>query len=145
MHFSPYTPVPGTPLASVRSRPTPLWRSRQLYEAETLIRDYGFRARDFEPVMDEEGNMPPSGLPLKKRLALAHPEWFPVDPETASMRELLRVPGIGPKRARIILEARSRGELDLARLRRILGPGWRTAQRFLDLSSLSRSTLAGYM
>jgi len=145
VHFSPYTPVRGTPLASVRSRPTPLWRSRQLYEAEVLIRDYGFRAHDFEPILDDEGNIPPSSMQLKKRLALAHPEWFPVNPETASMYELLRVPGIGPKRAQMIVEVRNRGELDLAELRRILGPVWRAAQRFLDLSSLSRSMLTSYM
>jgi len=144
IHFSPYTPVSGTPLARVRRRPTPLWRSRQLYEAETLIRDYGFRLRDLESLLDDEGNIPPSSAPLKRRLARAHPEWFPVDPETASLRELLRVPGIGPRRARRIIAARARGELSLHVLRRLLGSGWRIAQRYLDLSSLGAGALDSY-
>lgn len=141
MHFSPYTPVPGTPLARVR-RATPAWRSRQLYEAWTLISRYGFTLRDIEPLLDDDGNLPPSTRPLKERLAEAHPEWFPVDPWTAPLRELLRVPGIGPARARRLLDAREKGVLDAATLRRILGPGWRRAQRYLDLSGPGLAALA---
>ncbi|ABM80668.1 conserved archaeal protein [Hyperthermus butylicus DSM 5456] len=137
MHFSPYTPVPGTPLAEKIRRPTPMWRIRQLYEAWMLLSRYGFKLGDFEPLLDEQGNIPPDTARLKDRLAWAHPEWYPVDPTTAKFRELLRVPGIGPRTARRIVEFREKGELTLERLRNILGPRWKRAQRYLDTSKLS--------
>lgn len=136
IHFSPYTPYPGTPLAEKVRKPTPLWRVRQLYEARILITRYGFRARDFSVLLDDSGFMPPLRGRVKEELARRHPEWFPVNPVSASMWELVRVPGIGPRRARRILRAREEGSLTLQRLREIVGSGWRKAQRYLDLSGL---------
>ena len=135
IHFSPYTPVPGTPLAEKR-RATPLWRAHQLYEALVLIRDYSFTLRDIEPALTEHGFLPPLRTRLKEHIAQLHPEWFPVDPLAASRRELVRVPGIGPATANEIIRARSKGRLSLELLRKLLGPRWRKAQRYLDLSSL---------
>jgi predicted DNA-binding helix-hairpin-helix protein len=136
VHFSPYTPYPGTLLAEKLRRPTPMWRVRQLYEARMLIAHYGFRLRDVQPLLDEHGNMPPLRETVKEALARLHPEWYPVDPNSASYWELVRVPGIGPRRARRILQARGEGRLNLKTLRRIVGAGWRKAQRYLDLSAL---------
>ena len=138
VHFSPYTPVPGTPLAEKR-RATPLWRVHQLYEALILIRDYSYALRDLEPAFTEQGYLPPLRTSLKEYLAQLHPEWFPVDPLTAKPSELTRVPGIGPSTAKSIVGMRTRGDLSLSSLRRLLGPRWRKAQKYLDLSRIKPS------
>ena len=133
VHYSPYTPVPGTPLAEKR-RAVGEWRARRLYEAEILMRDYGMSVDDILAVVDEAGLLPRTRRSLKEEVARAHPEWFPVDPERATLRELLRVPGIGPKTAKAIIAARRRGErLTREKLAKILGPRFRRAARYLDL------------
>jgi predicted DNA-binding helix-hairpin-helix protein len=136
VHFSPYTPYRGTPLAERLRKPTPSWRTRQLYEARILISQYGFKLEDLEPLIGEDGNLPPLHSTLKEEVARLHPEWFPLDPNTASYRELVRVPGIGPRRAKKIILARENGNLTLKLLRQIVGNGWRKAQRYLDLSAV---------
>ena len=142
VHFSPYQPVPGTPLAERVRRPAPQWRARLLYEAWSLIRSRAVDLDAFDPLLDAEGMLPrpPRGKSLKEMLADAHPEWFPVDPSTAGRTMLLRVPGIGVKTADAIMRLRERGLLSLEALRRLLGPRWRRASRFLDLTGLPRSS-----
>jgi len=134
VHYSPYTPVPGTPLAEKKGPVSPL-RTGLLYEASRLLRDYGYEPRDFEPLLDNGDMLPVTTRSLKEELARAHPEWFPVDPARAPLWELLRVPGIGPRTASRIVEARSRGErITPQLLARLLGSArFRRAAPFLDL------------
>ena len=133
VHYSPYTPVPGTPLAEKR-RATPEARARRLYEAEALMRDYRMTPEDLKAVLDDRGMLPLTPRSLKEEVAEAHPEWFPVDPEEATLEELLRVPGIGPKTARAVLEARREGRrIDRALLYRLLGGRARKALKYLDV------------
>ena len=135
VHFSPYTPVEGTPLAK-HVPPTPVWRSRQLYEVWSLISQYGFRVKELEAVLDDDGFMPRLGVSVKEFLARSHPEWFPVNPWNASLSELVRVPGIGPKTARRIINLRERGLLTVLKLKSVLGVSrWSRAKAYLDLSS----------
>ncbi len=140
MHFSPYTPIRGTPLAE-RRPPTPPARSNILYQAWSLMTRYRISVRDLRGLLDDHG-MLPRVRSLKEALASMHPEWFPVDPLGAGFSELVRVPGIGPRRARAIIALRERGGLDVYTLRRILGPAWGRAARYLDLSSLRGGRLA---
>ena len=140
VYYSPYIPVPGTPLAE-KTPPAPAWRARQLTEASRLIIHYGYRAGDLEPLLDDNGNLQRLSKSLKEALAEAHPEWYPVDPETASKKELMRVPGIGPRTAQAIIEARRRGEkITPWLLARLMGPArLRRAARYLDLSTAGAS------
>ena len=57
-------------------------------------------------------------LDPKAAWALRHPEYFPVDPNRAPLESLLRVPGIGPKSARLIVEGRRHGTVRLEHLKR---------------------------
>ncbi len=132
IHYSPYTPIPGTPLASKRGRVSDA-RARRLYEAEVLMRDYGFTLQEILEVVDERGMLPLSHRSLKEEIARMHPEWFPVDPYTAGLRELLRVPGIGPETARRIIGAREEGRLSRDTLAKLLGARFRKAARYLAL------------
>ncbi|HXH83154.1 MAG TPA: radical SAM protein [Candidatus Tectomicrobia bacterium] len=102
-HFSAFQPVAGTPF---EDRPaTPATREFRLYQAEHLLRDYGFGFDDL--VFDRDGNLPLDDDP-KTAWAFARPAWFPVEVTTASREELLRVPGIGPKAATTLVTTRRR-------------------------------------
>ncbi|HEX6644922.1 MAG TPA: hypothetical protein VF037_09590, partial [Gemmatimonadales bacterium] len=113
--FSAFRPISETPLADTPAAPA--LREHRLYQADHLIRDYGF-SRD-EVVFDEAGNLPLAHDP-KTAWALAHPDRFPVEIRTAAEDELARVPGIGPLSARRIVAERSavvyRGLADLGKL-----------------------------
>jgi predicted DNA-binding helix-hairpin-helix protein len=89
-HFSAFQPVAGTPMEGVP--PTPAAREWRLYQAEHLLRQYGFRAEEL--AFGEDGNLSLDHDP-KTAWALAHPEQFPVTIEHAPYELLLRVPGIG--------------------------------------------------
>ncbi|MBX3148233.1 MAG: radical SAM protein [Gemmatimonadales bacterium] len=114
-HFSAFRPIRETPMEETRA--TPALREQRLYQADHLIRDYGF-APD-EIVYDERGNLPLARDP-KVSWALASPDLFPLDVDRASYQELIRVPGIGRVAAeRIVAGRRStliRGVTDLRRL-----------------------------
>ena len=114
-HFSAFRPIRDTPMENVHA--TPVLREHRLYQADYLMRRYGFAADEL--VFDEGGNLPLSTEP-KVAWALAHPERFPVEVRSASRSALVRVPGIGPATARRIVAERGtailRGLADLRRL-----------------------------
>lgn len=103
VHYSAFRPVSDTPLEGVR--PTPPLRQHRLYQADWLLRIYGFPPQEVELALGEKGNLSVSRDP-KLVIALNQPWLFPVDVNIASYDELLRVPGIGPLSARRIVEAR---------------------------------------
>jgi predicted DNA-binding helix-hairpin-helix protein len=113
--FSAFRPIRNTPMENVRA--TPALREFRLYQADHLMRGYGFTAQEL--TYDDDGNLPLS-LDPKVAWALTHPEHFPVEIHTASPSELLRVPGIGPTTARRIAAERRatrlRGLADLRSL-----------------------------
>ena len=114
-YFSRFSPVPETPLEN-RSPTSPL-RERRLYQSSFLLRDYGFDAEDLP--FDTAGNLP---LGIDPKLAWAHQHLAhaPVELNTADRRDLLRVPGIGPKSAEKLLRERRGGRLrELCDLRKL--------------------------
>jgi predicted DNA-binding helix-hairpin-helix protein len=113
-HFSAFQPVVGTPM---EGRPaTPAARELRLYQAEHLLRQYGFTWDELP--FESDGNLPLDDDP-KTAWAAAHPERFPVEVERASHAELLRVPGLGPAAARTLVAERRQSPMrdarDLAR------------------------------
>jgi predicted DNA-binding helix-hairpin-helix protein len=99
----------------------PLLREHRLYQADWLMRFYGFGATELAP--PERPNL---DLELDPKLAwaLAHREQFPVDLNRADKAQLLRVPGIGVRNVARIVRMRRWHRLrtrDLARLRVALG------------------------
>jgi len=135
-HFSAFRPIRDTPLENVRA--TPVLREQRLYQADYLLRRYGFTANEL--VYDGEGNLP-LALEPKVAWALSNPERFPVEVKTASRAELLRVPGIGPATARRIVSERGTATLrGLADLRR-LGVVSTRAAGFLTLGGRRMQTV----
>ena len=114
-YFSAFRPIADTPLENLP--PAPLARQTRLYQASFLLRDYGFSLEDLP--FDPDGNLPLERDP-KQVWAEAHLRAAPVEINTAGRRELLRVPGIGPKSAEAILAARRETRLRaLSQLRKL--------------------------
>ena len=115
--FSAYMPMVDDAGLPSRETPVPLRREHRLYQADWLMRYYAFSpdelATPSEPWLDLD-------VDPKLAWALRHIDRFPVEVMSASLEELLRVPGVGPVGARRIIAARRRGTLtfdDLARLK----------------------------
>ena len=94
----------------------PLLREHRLYQADWLLRFYGFRA---EELLDEKRPYFNVMLDPKEDWAVRHLERFPVEINRAPMEELLRVPGIGVKSAGRIVAARRSGSLTFPDLKKI--------------------------
>jgi predicted DNA-binding helix-hairpin-helix protein len=113
--FSAFRPIRDTPMENMKAAPA--LREHRLYQADHLVRGYAFAPEEI--VYGADGNLPLATDP-KVSWALAHPERFPVEIQTASVRDLLRVPGIGRVTARrLVAERRAtvfRGLRDLRRL-----------------------------
>jgi predicted DNA-binding helix-hairpin-helix protein len=106
VYFSGFSPVPDTPLEN-QTAINP-WRTHRLYQADFLLRDYGFSVEDMPFTRD--GLLPLETDP-KLAWARANLSGQPVEVNRADLHELLRIPGIGPLGARAILAARRRNTL----------------------------------
>jgi predicted DNA-binding helix-hairpin-helix protein len=100
-HFSAFQPVIGTPLENLPA--TPAARELRLYQAEHLLRRYGFALSEL--AFGEDGNLDLERDP-KTAWARANPALFPIDVRRAPLEMLLRVPGVGPLTARRLVAER---------------------------------------
>lgn len=128
--FSAYMPVVESSLLPSLDTKPPLLREHRLYQADWLLRFYGFEAREI--LDDAHPNFNPF-LDPKCSWAVNHPEFFPVEVNSAPYEALLRVPGIGVRSAKRIVAARRTGTLDLIALKKI-GVVLKRAQYFLLLN-----------
>ena len=115
VYYSAFSPIPHSP-ASVPLAPPPMLREHRLYQADFLLRSYGFQASELLPA---GGNL---ALDIDPKLAwaLAHREHFPLDLNRADAGMIARVPGIGLRNARRLVELRQLRQIryaDLSRLR----------------------------
>ena len=115
VYYSAFSPIPdsakGLPLAA-----PPLMREHRLYEADWLVRFYGFSP---EEIVTGPDGMLDLEIDPKLAWALAHRETFPVDLNRAPKEMLLRVPGLGKKTVDKLLRLRRHHSVtlqDLARL-----------------------------
>ncbi len=114
-YYSAFSPVVQTPFENLS--PTNPLREFRLYQASFLLRDYGWSIRDLAFL--EDGNLP-IDIDPKRAWAELHLRHAPVEIMTAPREQLLRVPGIGPKSAGAILQARRQGRLtELSHLRQL--------------------------
>ena len=117
VYYSAFSPAADTD-SKLQSKPkTPAMREHRLYEADWLIRNYGFAAHEVTNGLDG-GNLDLEKDP-KLAWAIRHRHLFPVDVNRASKSLLLRIPGIGVRNVQRILSIRRFHRLrldDLARL-----------------------------
>jgi predicted DNA-binding helix-hairpin-helix protein len=125
--YSAYIPVvEGRNLPAKETKP-PLLREHRLYQADWLLRFYGFAASE---ILDERHQEFNNYIDPKCNWALNHMDEFPLEVNKAPYEMLLRVPGIGIKGAKKILTARREGKLDFDDLKK-LGVTLKRAQYFL--------------
>ena len=152
VYYSAFSPIPHAS-ATLPAQAPPLLREHRLYQADWLLRFYGFAADEIAP---QAGGMLSLDLDPKTAWALAHPERFPVDLDRAPRELLLRVPGLGVRAVMRVLMARRARRLRVADLtalrvpvRRVLPfvvlvdhrPAAGAAQR-LAVAAVSRSKTA---
>jgi putative DNA modification/repair radical SAM protein len=143
VYYSAYSPIPHAD-ARLPGQSPPLIREHRLYQADWLMRFYGFAAHEIVAGADQN-----LSLEMDPKLAwtLSNRHFFPVDVNLASREELLRVPGIGARNVKRILEVRRfqvlRSE-DLKKLR----VAWNRAKYFVitadanaDLANLDKANL----
>ncbi len=117
VYYSSYVPAVHDSL--LPDLPAPQLREHRLYEADWLLRFYGFSA---EELVEEDGSLSADVDP-KCAWALRNMHLFPVEINRAPVEALLRVPGIGARSAYKIAEARKYAKLgfdDLKKMRVVL-------------------------
>ena len=125
VYYSAYSPIPHAS-SQLPPQAAPLLREHRLYQADWLLRFYGFGA---DEIVTEAGFLSLRHDP-KLAWALAHPEAFPLDVNGAPRELLLRVPGLGVGSVDKLLAARLHRRLRRADLL-ALGPTARRALPFL--------------
>ena len=125
--YSAYVPVVENSLLPALDTKPPLLREHRLYQADWLLRFYGFQASE---LLDEAHPDFNPHLDPKCSWAVAHLEQFPVEVMRADYETLLRVPGIGPTSAKRIISARRTAHLRFEDLKK-LGVVVKRAQYFV--------------
>ena len=113
VYYSAYQPVTAADPGELPREAPPQAREQRLYEADWLLRTYGFRVDEL--TTPEEPNL---DLTIDPKLAwaLRHRERFPVDVNRASREDLLRIPGVGARSVDRMISARRHRSLLLADL-----------------------------
>ena len=130
VYYSAYVPVVSSPILPERGTLPPLAREHRLYQADWLLRFYGFRVNEL--VDDENPDLDPDVDP-KVSWALRHMDQFPVEVNKASMDMLLRIPGVGTTSARRIVRQRKVASVKYDDLKK-MGVVVKRAKHFLTCS-----------
>ena len=128
VYFSGYIPInPEEKALPVVGSAPPLLRENRLYQSDWLMRFYEFSA---DEIVDDQHPNLDLDIDPKLSWALRHPEAFPVDINRADYKIILRVPGIGVRSAKKIVQARRFGQIHIDQLKR-MGVAYNRAQHFI--------------
>jgi len=130
-YFSPFSP----PLGKLwkEFKPASSLRTNRLYQADYLIRHYGFKSKD---LVYYEDNLPVK-LDPKLAWALNNPQLFPLEINSASFLQLKTIPGIGIKSALIIIQERTRRKITSLDYLKKMGVNTTKASPFILLNGRS--------
>ena len=128
VYYSAFSPIPGSSSALPAKKP-PLIREHRLYQADWLYRYYAFSAEDV--LAATENGMLDLERDPKLAWALKHRDWFPIDVNSASREQLLRIPGLGVKSVNAILRVRRLTTLRMADIAK-LAHSVKSVQRFIS-------------
>ncbi|SMP63787.1 putative DNA modification/repair radical SAM protein [Desulfonatronum zhilinae] len=129
VYYSGYVPVSRDNRLPALNAP-PLLREHRLYQADWLLRYYGFQSAE---LFDDQHEWLDEQLDPKAAWALRHPDLFPVEVNRAPLDQLLRIPGIGIRSSRRIIAARRFGPLHPEDLKK-LGVVMKRARFFVTAS-----------
>ena len=113
----------------------PLVRENRLYQADWLMRFYHFKV---DEIVDDKHTHLDLDVDPKLGWALRHPEFFPVDINSAPYEEILRVPGIGVKSALLIVNSRRFNRVTSYHLKK-MGVVLKKAKYFITCGELTSS------
>jgi putative DNA modification/repair radical SAM protein len=125
VYYSAYSPIPHAD-ARLPGLSPPLLREHRLYQADWLLRFYGFHADEIVAERDQNLSL---DIDPKLAWALANRHLFPIDVNKASREELLRIPGIGVRNVKRILSIRRYQSIRSEDLRK-LRVSWNRAKVF---------------
>lgn len=127
VYYSGYIPVNQDERVPLLNSRPPLMRENRLYQADWLMRFYGFSVGEIvnaaQPDLDME-------IDPKLGWALRHPQFFPVDLNRADFKTIIRVPGIGRQSAQKIIATRQFGKIYVYQLQK-MGIAYNRAQYFI--------------
>jgi predicted DNA-binding helix-hairpin-helix protein len=118
VYYSAFSPIPNSPKSVPHAAP-PLMREHRLYQADFLLRSYGYSANE---LLQGPGHL---ALDIDPKLAwaLEHRDIFPLDLNRAEPSMIARIPGIGIRTTKRLVELRRQRRIryeDLTRLRCVL-------------------------
>lgn len=127
VYYSGYIPISEDTRMPIIGTQPPLLRENRLYQTDWLMRFYGFEVQellnDANPNLDTQ-------IDPKLSWALRNPHVFPIDINTADYQMILRIPGVGVKSAKKIVQARKFGKIHIYQLKR-LGIAYNRAKYFM--------------
>lgn len=127
VYYSGYIPISEDTRMPIIGTQPPLLRENRLYQTDWLMRFYGFHVNeivnDLHPNLDLQ-------IDPKLSWALRNPHLFPVDINSAEYQMILRIPGVGVKSAKKIVEARKFGKIHIYQLKKF-GIAYNRSQYFL--------------
>ncbi|GET44780.1 putative DNA modification/repair radical SAM protein [Capnocytophaga felis] len=131
VYYSGYVPITEDNRLPALSTPVPMVRENRLYQADWLMRFYGFQAQEIL-----EPNNPFLDLEIDPKLAwaLRNIDKFPVNLQIAPLEMILRVPGIGQISAKKIVNARRFQTIGIEHLKK-MGVAVNRAKFFIDFST----------
>ncbi|MDD1749913.1 MAG: helix-hairpin-helix domain-containing protein [Methanothrix sp.] len=135
-YYSAFSPQRGTSFENRKAQP--LWREHRLYQMDWLFRVYHFQPDEIRHAFNENGLL--SNADPKMAIAREFMD-LPLDPNKAAFRELLRVPGIGPRSAQRIVALRKRQPIAAKSELAAMGVRIKRAAPFLKINGWKDTTL----
>jgi len=134
VYYSGYIPINTDARLPVLLEP-PLKRENRLYQADWLMRFYHFGC---EEILDDANPHLDPEFDPKMMWALRHPHFFPMDLDTADYEMILRIPGIGVRSAKLIIQGRRFGKIRLEHLKK-MGVALKRTKYFIVNPDVPRS------
>ena len=126
VYYSAYSPIPHAD-ARLPGQSPPLVREHRLYQADWLLRFYGFEASELVTEADQNLSL---DVDPKLAWALANRHSFPIDVNSACREQLLRIPGIGARSVKRLLKIRRYKHIQTCDLKK-LKVAWNRAKYFV--------------
>jgi putative DNA modification/repair radical SAM protein len=137
VYYSGFIPVNSYDKRLPALSAPPMVREHRLYQADWLYRFYRFK---IDEIVNETNPNLDLEIDPKLSYALRHPELFPIDVNKADYEMILRIPGVGPKSAQMIIMARRYGRITSDKLKK-MGVVMKRAQYFITCGELNASNL----
>ncbi len=131
VYYSGYVPVLEDSRLPALTTQVPLLREHRLYQADWLLRFYNF---DVNEIVNNDFQHLDLDIDPKLSWALRNPQFFPLDINTADYLQILRIPGVGVKSAKKIINSRRYAKLNWEHLKKF-GIAFNRAKYFISCDS----------